>query len=84
MNSLFTESTANMDVVDDSESNPLMPNVRETGPCKPNNTWDDGSSPLVESTNKRLNSRQMAMEKDDNDILSFRILGKPEVTSGEC
>ena len=25
----------------------------------------------------------MAMEKDDNDILGFRILGKPEVTSGE-
>ena len=39
---------------------------------------------MVESTNKRLNDRQMAMEKHDDDLLGFRILGKPEVTSGEC
>ena len=37
---------------------------------------------MVESTKNRLNSRQMAMEKRDDDPLGFRILGKPEVTSG--
>ena len=39
---------------------------------------------MVESTNNRLSNRQMAMEKNDDDLLGFRILGKPEVTSGEC
>jgi hypothetical protein len=38
---------------------------------------------MVESTNKRLSNKQMAMEKHGNDLLGFRILGKPEVTSGE-
>ena len=39
---------------------------------------------MVESTNKRLNNRQMAMENHDDGLLGFRILGKPEVTSEEC
>ena len=39
---------------------------------------------MVESTNKRLNNRQMVMEKHDDSLLSFRMLGKPEVTSGKC
>jgi hypothetical protein len=38
---------------------------------------------MVKSTNKRLNNRQRVMEKhDDDNLLGFRILGKPEVTSG--
>ena len=37
---------------------------------------------MVESTNERLNNRQMAMEKHDDDLVCFRILGKPEVTNG--
>ena len=36
---------------------------------------------MVESTNKKLNNRQMAMEKHGDDLLGFRIV---EVTSGEC
>jgi hypothetical protein len=39
---------------------------------------------VVESTNKRLNNKQMAMEKKGDDLLGFRILVKPEVISGEC
>ena len=36
---------------------------------------------MVESANERLNNRQMAMEKHDDDVISFRMLGKREVTS---
>lgn len=39
---------------------------------------------MVESTNKRLNNKQMAMEKNGDGLLDFGILVKPEVTSGEC
>ena len=39
---------------------------------------------MVESTNKRLSSKQMTMEKHGDDLLGFRMLVKLEVTSGEC
>ena len=39
---------------------------------------------MVESKNKRLNNKKMAMEKYGDDLMGFLILGKPEVTSGEC
>ena len=70
-------STASLVVVDDTESKPLIPNEREIRSCKPN-TWSNGSNPLVKSTNERLNNRQMAMEKHDDGLVGFRILGKPE------
>ena len=37
---------------------------------------------MVESTKERLNNKQTAMEKHDDDAVGFRMLGKPEVTSG--
>jgi hypothetical protein len=37
---------------------------------------------MVKSTNERLNNRKMAMEKHDDDLVGFRVLGKLEVTSG--
>ena len=39
---------------------------------------------MVESKNKRLNNKKMAMEKYGDDLLGFLILGKPEVTTWEC